>query len=78
MSLSGGTSFKDFIGGGTTGIVGLLNTLVVPVIFALAFGVFVWGVVNYFFLSGGDETKRAEGQKFVLWGLLGLVLLFSV
>ncbi len=25
-----------------------------------------------------DETKRAEGRQFVLWGILGLVVLFSV
>lgn len=78
MNLSGGTSFKDWVGSGTTGIIGLLNTVVVPVIFAFAFAAFVWGVVNYFFLSSGDETKRAEGRQFVLWGILGMVVLFSV
>ena len=71
-------TFAQFIGSGTTGVVGLLNVVVVPVIFALAFLVFVWGVVNYFILNAGDETKRAEGRAFVLWGLLGMVLLFSV
>lgn len=78
VDLSGGTTFKDFIGGGSTGIIGLLNTVAVPVIFALAFLVFVWGVVNYLFLSGGDEGKRAEGRQFALWGILGMVVLFSV
>lgn len=71
-------TLKDFIGSGTTGIIGILNTVVVPVIFALAFLVFVWGAVNYFFLSSGDEAKRSEGRQFVLWGLLGMVVLFSV
>ena len=71
-------TFAQFIGSGTTGVVGLLNVVVVPVIFALAFLVFVWGVVNYFILNAGDETKRSEGRAFVLWGLLGMVLLFSV
>ena len=73
-----GTSFKNFIGDGFTGIIGLLNTVVVPIIFAFAFAAFVWGVVNYFFLHGGEEAKREEGRKFVLWGLLGMVVLFSV
>ena len=71
-------NFAQFIGSGTTGVVGLLNVVVVPVIFALAFLVFVWGVVNYFIFNAGDETKRAEGRAFVLWGLLGMVVLFSV
>ncbi|OGG40890.1 hypothetical protein A2118_00965 [Candidatus Kaiserbacteria bacterium GWA2_50_9] len=78
MDLSGGTSFKNYIGDGTTGIIGLLNTVVVPVIFALAFLVFVFGVVKYFFLHPGDEKKREEGRAFILWGLLGIVVLFSV
>lgn len=78
MDLSGGTTFKEYVGSGTTGFIGLLNTVVVPVIFALAFAVFIWGVVHYFFLSSGDEKKREEGRTFVLWGLLGLVVLFSV
>ena len=78
MNLSGGTSFKDYVGNGSTGIIGLLNTVVVPVIFALAFAAFVWGVVSYFFLNAGDEKKREEGRTFVLWGILGMVVLFSV
>ncbi len=56
----------------------LLNTIVVPVIFALAFLVLVWGIVNYFFLHPGDEKKREEGRTFILWGFLGMVMLFSV
>lgn len=71
-------TFKDFIGSGTTGIIGLLNTVVVPVIFAFAFAAFVWGMMHYFFLNGGNEEKRSEGRQFAIWGILGMVVLFSV
>ncbi len=71
-------TFAQFIGNDSSGIVGLLNIVVVPVIFALAFLVFVWGVVNYYFFHANDEKKREEGRAFVLWGLLGMVVLFSV
>ncbi len=71
-------TFAQFVGSGTTGIIGAINTVVVPVILALAFGVFVWGVVKYFIFSGADEGNRAQGRQFVLWGLLGMVVLFSV
>ena len=71
-------TFAQFVGSGSTGVIGLLNTVVVPVIFALAFLAFIWGMVNYFFLHGDDETKRREGKQFILWGLIGLVILFSV
>jgi hypothetical protein len=73
-----GTTFRQFIGDGSTGIIGLLNTIVVPVIFALAFLVFIWGVVNYFFFSEADESKLAAGRQFILWGIIGMVVLFSV
>ena len=65
-------TFKQFIGNGDTGIIGIINTVIVPVIFALAFLVFIWGVFQ-FVVNAGDETKRTEGRKFILWGLLGIV-----
>jgi hypothetical protein len=71
-------TFAQFIGNGSTGLIGALNTVVVPVIFTLAFLVFVWGVAKYFFFSEGDEEKRSEGRQFIFWGILGMALLFSV
>ena len=71
-------TFAQFVGTSSTGIIGVLNTVVVPIIFALAFAVFVWGILNYFFIPGGDEAKRAEGRQFALWGILGIVVLLSV
>lgn len=71
-------TFAQFVGSGTTGIIGVLNTIIVPLIFTLAFLVFIWGVVSYFFLHGGEDTKREEGRQFILWGILGMVVLFSV
>ncbi|MDE1925385.1 MAG: hypothetical protein KGH79_04405 [Patescibacteria group bacterium] len=73
-----GVTFASFVGSGTTGIIGVLSTIVVPVIFTLAFIVFIWGVVKYFFLHGGEETQREEGRKFILWGIIGMVILFAV
>jgi len=71
-------TFKDFVGSGTSGIIGVLNTVVVPLIFTLAFAAFIWGVVNYFFFHGDEESKRAEGRQFILWGIIGMAVLFSV
>ncbi len=71
-------TFAQFVGDSNSGIIGAVNTAVVPVIFAFAFAAFIWGVMRYFFVNGGDETKRAEGRQFVLWGILGMVVLFSV
>lgn len=71
-------TFAQFVGNGTTGIIGVMNTVVVPIIIALAFLMFVWGIVKYFFIHGGEEKSREEGRDFILWGLIGMVVLFSV
>ncbi len=71
-------TFAQFVGNGTTGIIGVFNTVVIPVIFAFAFIAFIWGVVDHFFLNGGNEVKRKEGRYFILWGILAMVLLFAI
>lgn len=67
-------TFKTF----AESIVEGINTIVVPVIFAIAFLGFVWGIVKYFFIYGSDVSKREEARQFVLWGLFGFVVAFSV
>jgi len=54
------------------------NSVIVPVLLALAVAAFVWGVLKYFFLHPDSEEGRRQGREFILWGLLGMVLLFSV
>ena len=72
-------TFAQFIGSGTTGIIGVINTVVVPIITALAFLVLIWGIVKYFFINnGGDSEKLKEGRDFIFWGILGMVLFFSI
>lgn len=71
-------TFAQFVGNGNTGLIGAINTAVVPVIFTLVFLVFIWGVMNYFFFHGGEEKRREEGRSFMLWGIIGIVILFAV
>lgn len=67
-------SFADFV----TNIVQFVNDYVIKLLYAIAFVGFVWGLFKYFFLESADEHKRSEGRQFVLWGLIGLVVLFTV
>ncbi len=71
-------TFAKFIGDSSSGIIGAINIVIVPIIFALAFAAFIWGVANYFFFHGGNEEKRSEGRQFIFWGIIGLVVLISV
>ena len=54
--------------------------IVNPLMLLLAAGAFIaflWGVVQ-FIVHAGDEAKRKEGKEAILWGLVGLVIIFGV
>lgn len=55
-----------------------INQRLVPLIFAIAFLVFLWGVFKYFILGGGDEGKREEGRQLMLYAIIGFVLMVSI
>ncbi|PIR83331.1 hypothetical protein COU19_01200 [Candidatus Kaiserbacteria bacterium CG10_big_fil_rev_8_21_14_0_10_56_12] len=71
-------TFAEFVGSGSTGVVGLINVFVVPALLALSFLAFIWGTVSHFFIHGGEESSRAEGRQFMLWGLIGLVSIIAI
>lgn len=57
----------------------VITQIVNPIILLLAaaaFVVFVWGVFT-FIRDAGDEGKRAEGKNAILWGVIGLVIIFG-
>ena len=59
-------------------ILTIVNTILVPLLFTVAFIVFLWGVFNYFILGGADEEKRKSGREFVRWGLIGFAVMISL
>lgn len=60
------------------GIIGLINNVAVPVLFAVAFLVFIFGVFQYFIQGGADEEKRESGKSLMLWGIIGFFVMVSV
>ena len=56
----------------------IINYVLVPVLFALAFIVFLYGIVSKYIFSHGDETKVAEGHKLILWGIVAFVVMISL
>lgn len=65
-------SFKDL----TDDIVEFVNASVIPLFYTLAFLFFIIGMVRFFFLGG--EENREKGRQFMLWGIIGFVVMFSV
>ncbi len=56
-------------------VVQIVNPIILLLV-AAAFVLFLWGVFE-FIKNAGDETKRAEGQRAILWGIVGLVIMFG-
>ena len=58
-----------------SGFAGLLNNIVIPLIFSLAFLFFIWNAFKFFILSGDSGEGREKAKALMLWGIAGLVIL---
>jgi hypothetical protein len=89
-SLLGGLSFVPALAfaqqnfnlsnGGISGVlvnISAILTYVVPILIALAIIVFLWGVLK-FILSAGNDEKRTEGKNFMIYGIIGIVVMVSI
>lgn len=57
-------------------VIKVINGTLVPLVFALAFIVFIWGIFRYF-IAGGEEGKE-QGKSLMIWGLVGFFVMASV
>jgi len=71
-AVASAASLRDLTGS----IVDIVNTGVMPLLYALAFVFFLIGIVRFFFMGG--EENRQKGKQFMLWGIIGFVVMFSV
>ena len=75
-STKGGFStIGDLVSTFTSTIVKSVGTLFM----ALGVVAFLYGIMQYVWgVRGGDPKKIEEGNKFMIWGLVGLFVMFSV
>ncbi|HFC10885.1 MAG TPA: hypothetical protein ENJ75_01680 [Candidatus Kaiserbacteria bacterium] len=73
------------IGPGTNGVIGigytilgLINQVLVPLLFAVAFITFLWGVYKYFIAEGSSEDGQKKGKQLMLYGLIGFFVMVSL
>ncbi len=71
-SSTSGTTFASFV----NSIVAFVNAYVIPLLYVIAFLVMLFGLFRYFF-TGGEEN-RTKGKAQLIWGIVGLVLIFSL
>ena len=62
----------------SNGIINIVNNVLVPVLFALAFIVFLWGAFQTFILGANSEDVKEKGKSLMLWGLIGFFVMVSV
>ena len=59
-------------------IISFINRILVPLVFAIAFLVFIWGMFQTFILGGGDEEKQSKGKQLMLYAIVGFVIMVSI
>lgn len=59
-------------------IINTIQNILVPVLFAIAFIVFLWGAFNTFILGANSEDVKDKGKNLMLWGLIGFFVMVSV
>src|SRR3989338_593820 len=74
ISLAAPTDLK------TTGelIINTINNVLVPVLFAAAFIVFLWGAFDTFIVGANNEEVKEKGKNLMLWGLIGFFVMVSI
>ncbi len=59
-------------------IINTINGIIVPVLFAIAFIVFIWGAFQVFILGATNGKAKDDGKNHMLWGLIGFFVMVSV
>ena len=62
---------------GLVGRVGNILNSLVPLLVGLAVFVILWGIFTYI-TKAGEEEKRAEAKKFILYGIIGVFIMLSL
>ncbi len=69
---TGSSNIADVLKFGTC----LINTAIVPLLFAIAILVFVYGIVK--FIGSEESAEKEDGKQFMMWGIIALAVMFSV
>jgi hypothetical protein len=78
MNINFGTACVSAICKVANNILFIINGVLVPVLFAIAFIVFLYGIASAYIFSVGDPEKVKLGHSLVLWGLVGFAVMISL
>lgn len=82
---SSGVVGGPFIGGCSGSICGIastilyiINSVLVPLIFAVAFIVFLYGIAKAYIFSSSEPEEVKKGHTLILWGLVAFAVMISI
>jgi len=55
-----------------------INSTLIPLVFAAALLMFIYGMFRYFIMGGQEEENRKIGRMLMLWAIVGFVAMVSV
>lgn len=56
----------------------IINAILVPLLFAISFIVFLYGIAKTYIFSHGEQAEVEKGHTVILWGIIGFVVMVSV
>ena len=77
QGLAGGDPQGGGVGNFLGNVLGFIDSVLIPLILAIAFLMFVWGVFKFFILGGADSEKQSEGKSLMIYAVAGFVLILS-
>ncbi len=66
------------VGGFIGTIMAFINSTLIPLVFALALLMFIWGMFQFFIMGGSDEGSQEKGKSLMLYAIAGFVLMVSI
>jgi len=56
----------------------IINSVLVPVLFAISFIVFLYGIAEAYIFSNGDPERVKSGHHLVMWGIIAFAIMISI
>jgi len=53
-----------------------MQRLILPLLILIAIALFIWGIMK--FISSESAEDKEQGQQFMIWGIIGFAVMFSV
>ena len=67
-----------YISGTANSVMDLIQNILIPLVFALALLLFLWGMFRFFIYGGHDEGEREKGKGLMIWAVIGFVLMVGI